>query len=89
MRLSRVDHVAGGRWRRPHRWIAVGDSLYVYLGNGFTLIRCGGAEGPSDDGGLIAAVRDAGVPLTVLDLTAPAGRSTSAPRSSPSVRTST
>ena len=57
--------------RLPHRWITMGDSLYDHLGNGFTLIRCGGAEGPSHDGGLIAAAREAGVPLTVLDLDGP------------------
>ena len=57
--------------RLPHRWIAAGDSLYDHLGNGFTLIRCGGADSPSDDGGLIAAARDVGVPLTVLDLDGP------------------
>ena len=49
----------------------MGESLYDHLGNGFTLIRCGGAERPSNDGGLIAAARDADVPLKVLDLDGP------------------
>ena len=55
----------------PLARIAGGDSRYGHPGNGFTLIRCGCAEGPSDDGGLGAAARDAGAPWTVLDLDGP------------------
>jgi hypothetical protein len=57
--------------RLPHRWIAPGDSLYDHLGNWFTLVRCHGPAGPPDDGGLIAAARQASVPLTVLGLDDP------------------
>ncbi len=60
--------------RLPHRWVVPGDSLYDHLGTGFTLIRCDGPEGPPDDGGLIAAAAEAGVPLTVLDLDGPGWR---------------
>jgi hypothetical protein len=57
--------------RLPHRWIAAGDSVYDHLGTGFTLIRCDSLTGKDDDGGLIAAAEEFGVPLTVLDLDGP------------------
>ena len=50
----------------------VGDSVYDHLGTGFTLIRCDNLTGKhDDDGGLIAAAEEFGVPLTVLDLDGP------------------
>ena len=45
--------------------------MYDHLGTGFTLIRCDNLAGEHDDGGLIAAAEECGVPLTVLDLDGP------------------
>ena len=67
----------GAGERLPHRWIGAGDSLYDHLGPEFTLIRSGAGPGAGpgpgatrDDGGLAAAARDSGIPLTALDLDA-------------------
>lgn len=54
--------------RAPHCWLADGTSLFDHFGSGFTLL----ATGPFDEGEvepLLAAAKDASVPLTV---TAPA-----------------
>jgi 2-polyprenyl-6-methoxyphenol hydroxylase-like FAD-dependent oxidoreductase len=50
--------------RAPHAWIAPGRSTLDLFGRGFTLLRCGGAGGEA----LIAAARDAGVPLALEDI---------------------
>jgi 2-polyprenyl-6-methoxyphenol hydroxylase-like FAD-dependent oxidoreductase len=70
----RPSSVPGGR--APHVWCGPGrgsgDSLYDRLGDGFTLLRLGSR--PPDVTGVVAAARTGGVPLTVLDVPAPAAR---------------
>jgi 2-polyprenyl-6-methoxyphenol hydroxylase-like FAD-dependent oxidoreductase len=51
--------------RAPHAWLAPGKSVLDLFGRGFTLLRFGGADG----NGLIAAAREAEVPLNVADIT--------------------
>jgi 2-polyprenyl-6-methoxyphenol hydroxylase-like FAD-dependent oxidoreductase len=51
--------------RAPHVWLGDGRSLYDALGAEFTLIR---SDRDEDAGGLIAAAKQKGVPLTVVDV---------------------
>jgi 2-polyprenyl-6-methoxyphenol hydroxylase-like FAD-dependent oxidoreductase len=51
--------------RLPHVWLAGRRSLYDALGTGFTLVR---TDPTVDVQGLVAAARERGVPLDVLDL---------------------
>jgi hypothetical protein len=51
--------------RAPHLWLRDGRSLYDALGPGFTLLRRDPSVGLD---GLVAAARERGLPLTVLDL---------------------
>lgn len=53
--------------RTPHFWLADGRSLYDAMGDWYTLLRFDRRAGVE---GLVAAARDAGVPLQVLDITA-------------------
>ncbi len=54
--------------RAPHAWITPGRSTLDLFGRGFTLLRFGGEHG----GGLIVAARDAGLPLSINDISNPA-----------------
>jgi 2-polyprenyl-6-methoxyphenol hydroxylase-like FAD-dependent oxidoreductase len=51
--------------RTPHAWLSDGRSLYDAIGNGYTLIR---TDPGIDVSPLTAAAEEAGVPLSVLDL---------------------
>jgi hypothetical protein len=66
--------VPGGR--APHLWMnsgrSAGDSLFDRLGVGFTLLRLGARA--ADAASVIAAARQRGVPLAVLDLPDPEAR---------------
>ena len=52
--------------RLPHFWLADGVSLYDRLGMGYTLVRTDPAEAAT---ALLAAGEQAGVPITLLDVT--------------------
>lgn len=56
--------------RLPHWWFSPGRSLHDVLGPGLTLLVLAGRAGPVD--ALTEAARCRGVPLTVVDLEAPA-----------------
>lgn len=58
--------------RAPHLWLADHRSLYDELGPYYTLIRTDPTVGTN---GMVAAARQRGVPLTVLDIDAPEARS--------------
>jgi 2-polyprenyl-6-methoxyphenol hydroxylase-like FAD-dependent oxidoreductase len=53
--------------RVPHLWLAPGHSLYDAMGPAYTLLRF---DRSIDITGLVAAAASAGVPLTVLDISA-------------------
>ncbi|MFJ8112443.1 FAD-dependent monooxygenase [Streptomyces sp. NPDC096132] len=57
--------------RLPHFWLAEGEAVFDRLGQGMTLLRVG-SEAP-EPAELVEAARDAGIPLTVLDLPDEAG----------------
>ena len=54
--------------RAPHAWLALGKSMLDLFGHGFTLLRFGAADGEA----LIAAAREAALPLSVADIADPA-----------------
>jgi hypothetical protein len=70
-KVKSVDRGESYRWW-PERhlvkvdWRGIGDSLYDHLGNGFTLLRLG--PKPTDGAALVAAAKEAGVPLDVIDV---------------------
>lgn len=53
--------------RAPHAWLADGRSTLDLFGDGFTCLRLGG--GAPETGALERAAKEAGVPLTAVDLT--------------------
>ncbi|HEU4661957.1 MAG TPA: FAD-dependent oxidoreductase [Pseudolabrys sp.] len=64
--------IPGGR--APHVWLGedrkIGSSLYDRMGAGFTLLRLGRADGAP----ILAAAKDARVPLEVIDISDPEAR---------------
>jgi 2-polyprenyl-6-methoxyphenol hydroxylase-like FAD-dependent oxidoreductase len=58
--------------RAPHLWLSQTQSLFDVLGPGFTLLRMGG-RAPSA-APLVAAARQRGIPLTVVDIQLPEAR---------------
>jgi 2-polyprenyl-6-methoxyphenol hydroxylase-like FAD-dependent oxidoreductase len=52
--------------RQPHVWLKDGTALHDRMGDGFTLLRLGGAR--ADTAGLEQALRLTGAPLDVLDI---------------------
>ena len=58
--------------RAPHLWLSQKQSLFDALGPGFTLLRL--AEDAPRGDGLLAAARQRGVPLTVVDVALPEAR---------------
>ena len=58
--------------RLPHVWLDDGRAVQDCVGDGYTLIRLGGAQ--ADTSALAAAFRDLGAPFTALDLAGQAAR---------------
>jgi 2-polyprenyl-6-methoxyphenol hydroxylase-like FAD-dependent oxidoreductase len=65
-----MDYIPNARpgARAPHVWLDDGRSLLDLFGDGFVLLRLGAAPDP---GPLVAAARERGVPLRVVDLDRP------------------